>query len=200
MGVKGVLPGILTYQLSFFTADVTNEILPAGTNLSLGSEFFNNAGESSRTGVEAGMTYRILPGLDLSLAYTYSDFEFETFIDPTIPANYSGNKIPGAPEQFGFAELAYYHPSGLYGAFDVQIVDEVFVDNANSDAAEGYTVANFRAGHTARIGDTEFTPFFGINNIFNRKYAGNVRINASFSRFFDPAPERNLFAGISVRY
>jgi iron complex outermembrane receptor protein len=199
IGVKGVLPGRVTYQVSLFTADVSNEILPAGIN-PFGNVFFNNAGESSRTGVEAGVAFRPLQNLEISLAYTYSDFEFESFVDPTIPANFTGNKIPGAPEQFGNVEIAYYHPSGLYGVFDAQIVDRIFVDNANSDAAEGYTVANFRAGYTTYIGDTEFTPFFGVNNIFNRKYVGNVRINDGFGRFFDPAPELNVFAGISLTF
>ena len=200
IGVKGVLPNRLSYQLSVFRADVSNELLPAGTNVDLGSLFFNNAGESERFGLEAGLTYRLLPGLDITLAYTYSDFEFETFIDPTIPADYSGNKIPGAPQHFGNAEIAYYHPSGFYGAFDVQAVDQIYVDNANSDAAEGYAVANFRAGYTTYFGDTEFTPFFGVNNIFDREYVGNVRINDSFGRFFDPAPELNVFAGIALTF
>lgn len=200
VGIKGVIPNRLSYQLSIFRADVTDELLPAGTNVDLGSLFFNNAGESERFGVEAGLTYRLLPGLDVTLAYTYSDFEFETFVDPTIPADFSGNRIPGAPEHFGHAEISYHHPSGLYGVFDVQAVDKIYVDNANSDAAEGYAVANFRAGYTTYIGDTEFSPFFGINNIFDKQYVGNVRINDSFSRFFDPAPELNVFAGISLTY
>jgi len=40
----------------------------------------------------------------------------------------------------------------------------------------------------------------GINNIFDRKYIGAVRVNESRSRFFEPAPELNLFAGMSLRF
>lgn len=199
VGIKGVLPGKVTYQLSVFTADVTNEILPAGTN-GFGNIFFNNAGESSRTGVEAGVSFRPLRSLEVSLNYTYSDFEFDKFIDPTIPANYSGNKIPGAPQQFGNIEVAYYAPSGFYTVFDTQVVDKIYVDNANSDAAEHYFVSNIRTGVTGNIGDTEIAPFLGINNIFNRKYVGNVRINDGAGRFFDPAPGFSVYAGLSVTF
>jgi iron complex outermembrane receptor protein len=198
IGIKGLLPGRTSYQLSVFTMDVTNEILPAGINPA-GNTFFNNAGETSRTGVEAAVTFRPLPGLDVSIAYTYSAFEFETFTTPA-GVSFAGNHIPGVPEQFGYIEVAYFAPSGFYAAFDTQVVDQVFVNNANSDAAEHYFISNMRMGYTTNIGDTEFTPFFGVNNIFNRKYIGNVRVNEGNLRFFEPAPELNVFAGISLTF
>lgn len=199
VGIKGVLPGQVTYQLSIFTADVTNEILPAGTN-GFGNIFFNNAGKSSRKGVEAGLSFRPLQGLEVSLAYTYSEFKFDSFIDPTVPVDYSGNKIPGAPEQFGNVEIAYYSPSGFYTVFNTQVTDRIYVDNANSDTAPGYFVSNIRTGVTGNIGNTEISPFLGVNNIFNKKYVANVRINDGNSRFFDPAPGFSVYAGISVTY
>jgi len=198
IGIKGVLPGRTSYQLSLFTMDVTDEILPAGTNPDTFATFFSNAGETKRTGIEAALTFRPLPGLDVSLAYTYSDFEFETF---TVGGtSFAGNHIPGIPEQFGYIEVAYFSPSGFHAAFDTQFADKVFVNNANSLAADKYMLSNFRMGYTTNIGDTEFTPFFGVNNIFNQEYIGNVRVNEGNSRFFEPAPELNVFAGISLTF
>ncbi|MGH8119643.1 MAG: hypothetical protein ACRESK_03405, partial [Gammaproteobacteria bacterium] len=63
-----------------------------------------------------------------------------------------------------------------------------------------YTVLNFRLGHTAQAGNSEFTPFFAINNLTNRKYVGNVRVNEGNVRFFEAAPERNFFAGITLNF
>jgi iron complex outermembrane receptor protein len=208
VGIKGLLPGNASYQLSLFTIDVSDELLPAGENLG-GSTFFVNAGETERTGLEAGMTFRPLPGLDVSLTYTYSDFEFETLM--VAGTSFSGEKIPGVPEHVGFMEIAYNHPSGLFSIFDIQYVDEVFVNNAYIDAfatvipqgeaADDYALANFRMGYIAHTdGNIEFTPFFGINNLFNQKYMGNVRVNEARHRYFDPAPELNVYAGVSVRY
>jgi iron complex outermembrane receptor protein len=39
-----------------------------------------------------------------------------------------------------------------------------------------------------------------VNNLFDREYNGNVRINAARDRFFEPAPDRNVYGGLGVRY
>jgi iron complex outermembrane recepter protein len=212
IGIKGLLPGRVSYQLSLFHIDTTDELLPAGENTG-GSVYFSNAGETTRNGLEAGLTYNLLPGLDVTLNYTYSDFEFEKLIVP-LPGggfgSFDGEKIPGIPEQFGYAELAYFHPSGFYGAFDIQYVDKIYTNNAfirnsgalvtQGEAASDYYVTNFRMGYTTYIGTTEFTPFFGINNITNQQYVGNIRVNEGNLRFYEPAPELNIYAGISLGF
>jgi iron complex outermembrane receptor protein len=43
-------------------------------------------------------------------------------------------------------------------------------------------------------------PYLGINNLFNEHYDSNIRINAFGGRYYEPAPERNLYAGIVVRF
>jgi iron complex outermembrane receptor protein len=208
VGIKGLVPGKMSYQLSLFTIDTTDELLPAGQNAG-GSTFFTNAGETTRNGIEAGMTFSPLSGLDISLAYTYSDFEFDKL--NVSGTSFAGEKIPGIPEHNGFAEIAYYHPSGLYSVFDVQYVDEIFVNNAyiddfgtlipQSEVTDDYTVANFRMGYTTNISSNiEFSPFLGINNIFNQKYIGNIRVNEARHKFFEPAPELNVYAGFTLKY
>ena len=210
IGVKGLLPGRTSYQLSIFRIDTVDELLPAGENAG-GSVFFTNTGETERNGVEAGLIFRPLPGLDVTLNYTYSDFEFTKLIVPGPGGgSFSGEKIPGIPEQTGYAEIAYYAPSGFYGILDFQYVDKVYTNNAfrrnsgalvtQGDAADDYALLNFRMGYTTNIGDTEFTPFFGVNNITNQEYIGNIRVNEGNLRFFEPAPELNVYAGISLTF
>jgi iron complex outermembrane receptor protein len=133
------------------------------------------------------------------MAYTYSDFEFKKFIDSS-GTSFKGNKIPGIPKQNAFIELNYYHPSGLFASWETQYVDEVYVDNANSDKAWSYALSNFRLVHTIYFKDFEFRPFLGVNNVFNKEYIGAVRVNESNNRFFEPAPEINVYGGISLRW
>jgi iron complex outermembrane receptor protein len=208
VGVKGVLPAQLSYQLSLFHIKTEDELLPAGLNAG-GSTFFINAGETDRYGVEAAFTYRILPGLDLSMAYTYSDFEFDTLLVNGV--DFAGDKIPGVPEQNFFTELSYAHPQGYYVAFELQYVDEIHVNNTFVDdfgvvipqieTTNDYLLGNLRLGYeTVSANGTRFNPFFGINNIFDQKYFGNIRVNEGRHRFFEPAPELNLFAGVSIGF
>jgi iron complex outermembrane recepter protein len=39
-----------------------------------------------------------------------------------------------------------------------------------------------------------------VNNLFDERYPGNVRINAFGGRYFEPAPDRNLYAGVAAEY
>jgi len=197
IGVKGFLSEKVNYEFAVFRIETEDELVLAGQNPA-GSNFFTNAGETVRNGVEAALTVKPLKGLNVSFAYTYSDFEFDKFT--VAGTSFKGNALPGIPQQTAYIELAYYHPSGFYYIWDTQLVDQVFVDNANSDEADKYAVSNFRLGYEIDLGDKTFTPFFGINNIFDRNYIGAVRVNESNSRFFEPAPELNLFAGMSLRF
>ena len=197
VGVKGFITSKLNYEVAVFRIETEDELILAGQNPA-GSDFYANAGETSRDGLEAALTVQPLKGLNLSLVYTYSDFEFSKFTDKT-GASFAGNALPGIPKQVAYAELAYYHPSGLYAAWDTQYVDKVYVDNANSDAAPSYAVSNLRLVYTMDLHDVELTPFLGINNVFDKQYIGAVRVNEDNNRFFEPAPERNLYAGMSLR-
>ena len=65
---------------------------------------------------------------------------------------------------------------------------------------DSYNVANLRAGLKRTVKQWDISPFIGINNMFNEEYFDNIRLNANFGRYFEPAPERNYYAGVNVRY
>lgn len=208
IGIKGLLPNRLTYQLSAFYIETKDELLPAGLNAG-GSTFYVNAGETERRGIEAAMTYRIIPGLDFSLAYTWSDFDFETLM--VNGQDFSGDKIPGVPEQVFYSELAYYAPTGFYAAFELQYIDEIHVNNTYIDSrntlitqaetSNAYLLGNLRFGHTMTASNgTEFNPYVGINNIFDQNYFGNIRVNEGNRRYFEPAQELTMYAGFSLKF
>jgi iron complex outermembrane recepter protein len=41
-------------------------------------------------------------------------------------------------------------------------------------------------------------PFIGINNAFDHLYVSSVVINAARRRFYEPAPGRNAYMGLSI--
>src|SRR5690606_2402972 len=75
-------------------------------------------------------------------------------------------------------------------------------NNANTAAAfvDSYTVANLRAGLDIESGDLRISPFVGINNLFDESYTANVRLNAFGGRFYEPAPGRNGYAGVTLNW
>ena len=42
------------------------------------------------------------------------------------------------------------------------------------------------------------TPVVALQNVFDRKYAGSVVVNAAGGRFYEPAPERTISVGANV--
>lgn len=199
VGVKGTIGRHSRYQVALFTTDVEDELVPFELPDQPGRDFFSNAGESSRRGVEVAAVTRPLGGLQLSVAYTWSDFEFDEFSDAG-GNDFAGNRIPGIPRNLVYGEISYAHSSGFYGSLDALSVGDLYVNNANTDRSESYVVSNFRAGFELQRGPWEISPFLGINNLFDEDYAANVRINAFGGRYFEPAPDRNLYAGVTLGY
>ena len=198
LGMKGLLVDRARYELALFQIDVRDAIVPfelAGS----GQSFFENAGRSTHRGLEAALSMELLPGLTASATYTWSDFTFDEFrgVDGEV---FDGNRIPGIPEHLFNIDLAWSHSSGFYAGWDLLYAGSFYADNANEIETGDYLVSNLRAGYRRSGEHWEISPFVGVNNLFDEKYIGNVRLNASFGRFYEPAPERNVYAGVLIRY
>jgi iron complex outermembrane receptor protein len=198
IGAKGWANDRVRYELAVFHIDVEDEIVPFELEGS-GQAFYRNAGQSTHKGLEAGLSFDLAGGLGGSAAYTWSDFKFKRFTEPGGNV-YDGNRIPGVPRhQFQFA-LAWKHASGFYLGWDSLFVGSFFANNANTVKTGSYSVSDVRAGFRRTLNRWSIEPFIGVNNLFDEGYMGNIRINAAFGRYFEPAPERNVYAGAELRF
>lgn len=198
LGVKGLLSGRMRYELALFHIKVKDEIVPFELEGS-GQSFFENAGTSSHDGLEASMSAELAPGLTATATYTWSYFVFDEF-QGLDGESFDGNRIPGVPEQLFNLDLYWTHPGGFYVGWDLLYVGRFYADNANSVETDDYIVSGLRAGYRWTGGDWTLEPFIGVNNLFDEKYMDNIRLNAAFGRYYEPAPERNAYAGVSLRY
>ena len=198
-GLRGAIGERTQYELAVFDIEVDDELIPYEIRGSPGRDFFANAGRSDRTGLEASLTSRPTDRIGITLSYSRANFEFADFVDDN-GRDYSGNRIPGTVEQLLFAELDYRHPAGWFGAIDALHVGDQFANNANTVADDAYTLSNLRLGFDAGRGGATFSPFIGVNNLFDQAYNSNIRINAFGGRFFEPGPERNIYGGIAVNF
>jgi iron complex outermembrane receptor protein len=198
LGLKGLLTARFRYELALFHIDVKDEIVPFELEGS-GQSFFENAGSSTRNGVETSLTAELAKGLTGTASYTWSDFTFDRFsgLDGAV---YDGNRIPGVPEHLLNLDLTWSHDSGLYAGWDLLYVGHFYADNANEVETGDYFVSNLRLGYRWAGQNWQIEPFAGINNLFDEKYNGNIRLNATFGRYYEPDPERNFFAGVLLRH
>ncbi|HMA98394.1 MAG TPA: TonB-dependent receptor, partial [Wenzhouxiangella sp.] len=154
-----------------------------------GLNLFDNAGRTERDGVELSVEHRLSDALSLNASYTWSRFRFESFRDGE--EIFDGNRMPGLPENVLFAELAWRGAKGAYAIVDVLAVDQLFADNANEESVAGHAVVNTRFGREFDLGPQQLELFLALNNVTDRRYLSNVRVNATRGRYFEPAPERN---------
>lgn len=194
IGAKGIVAGRFGYELAYFHIDVADEVVNAVTTGGSTAGFTN--ADLSRDGVEAALTVNLLEGLDATFVYTYSDFTFDRFPDPAV----NGNRLPGVPQHQFYTSLQYRHASGMNASWDYLWVDEFFADNDNTAANPTYGVSNLRVSRPFLVAGLRIEPSIGINNLFDEEYNGNVRLNAFGARYFEPAPTRNVYGGVTVRY
>jgi iron complex outermembrane receptor protein len=189
----------LSYEFTIFQIDLEDELVPFELAAFPGRTFYSNAGSSSRSGVEIATSWVLGGGLRADVSYTWSEFEFDSFVDDD-GNDFSGNSLPGLPRHFGYIGLHYESGKGLSATLESVYSGKLFANTANTVSVPGYAVANFRVSHEFTRGNWAIRPYLGINNLFGERYNDNIRINAFGGRFYEPAPGRNLYAGIVVRF
>jgi iron complex outermembrane receptor protein len=154
-----------------------------------GRRAFRNAGRTSRQGIETNLTGAVSI-FDIGVAHTWSRFVFDTYSVGTT--SYAGKVIPGIPAHLLQGYLTARH-AGWFATVDGSASSRVSANDANTVFAAGYAAWNVRAGYSApRVGRVRVEPTVGIENVFDRRYAGSVVINATRSRFFEPGLPRRL--------
>jgi iron complex outermembrane receptor protein len=210
VGAKGVLGDRLAYDVTLFDLRINDALVPFGVN---GDTFFRNAGEVRRRGVELALSARLAAGLTARASYTYADYRYRDFDKQTGNAvsDLDGNREPNVPMHSAAAELRYESPGGLFAVLalrhfsDIEVNDEnriptPTVANEGRHESKGATLAEARVGYRWTRGELSIEPFVSLRNLTGARYDGTLRPNAAGDRFFEPGPERQIFAGAELRF
>ncbi|MEO8751594.1 MAG: TonB-dependent receptor, partial [Casimicrobiaceae bacterium] len=200
IGVKWLPSARQRVNIAAFTADTRQEIVvDAATG---GRTTYRNASNTRRRGFEAEWDANLGAGVTAHVNYTWLDAEFaEAFASGLPPvAVPAGSRLPGVPPQQAFGVVTWV-PGGFAGfsaGAELQYVGRVYANDRNTAYAPAYTLGNLRAGFAQAFGNLRFTEYVRVNNIANVNYIGSVIVGDTNGRYFEPAPGRNWFAGISV--
>ena len=193
-GVKGVLGARVRYDASLFTTRVRDELIPFEVPGGAGRRYFRNAGSTRRRGGELGLAGS-LGRTTVGASYSYSDFFFRDYV--AGPSDFGGNRIPGVPIQ-QVQGYATYTRRGWFATLEGQTQGGMYMDDANTLRSAAWEVANARVGGRIALGDVSVTPTLSVANLFDRKYAGSIVVNAAAGRYYEPSPGRTIYAGLSV--
>ena len=175
----------------------TNEILPYELEEYPGKNFYRNVGETSRSGLELSWNY-FFSSAALQLSYTISDNKFKSY--ETNDSQLKGKKIPGIPNQLFDLSVLFKFQKELNLKIDYQFVGKRFADNINLTEIESHSLLSFKISKPFYVKRIKLNSFIGVNNILNEKYFDNIRLNAFGKRYYEPAPDRNLYLGADISF
>jgi iron complex outermembrane receptor protein len=191
-----VTTGVLHAGAAVFHADVRDELVAFEVPSDPGRAYFRNAGRARHRGVELDARYQARVGPWLAATYTLSDHRFVEYA--TDAARFDGNRIPGVPMHFGrLAAGIRLGPARLEA--EIRGASRVFADDGNTATAEAWWAADLKAAADLRLGAWVLGPIAGVENVFDRRYVAAVSVNAAAGRFYEPAPGRTAYIGLSVR-
>ncbi len=190
-GVRGALSGVpVRIDFAVFRLAVRDRLVPFQAEDD-GRTYFRNSGANTHDGVEAAVTWSPRPWLTLRTVYAGSRFVFD---DEAL----AGNRLPGIPPHRLFGDMRLER-RGWWARLALERASAYFVNDANTERNDGYTVVDVYAGHAGlSVGRVRLQPFARIANLFDVRYSGSVSINAFGGRFFEPAPGRTVEAGLNV--
>ncbi len=180
----------------------------------------DDSGRRDFSGVSPSVSVSYRVGDNIVFASYSSSFEMPTTTELANPDGSGGFNQGINPQKADNYELGWrganQNLSYELAVFQIDLEDELipfelaafpgrtFYSNAGRSSRSGVemaiTWAFFRMSHEIARGNWTLLPYLGINNIFDENYNSNIRINAFGGRFFEPAPTRNLYAGIVIRF
>jgi iron complex outermembrane receptor protein len=188
----------VSFDAAAYYMRVRDALVPFQLAEVAGRDFFRNAGRTRHRGLELTASAPLTGNLQLTTSYTYTDLVFDN--DGSDTLHFEGNLVPGVPPHHWVLRPTL-RTAYVAAEPEVEVTSGYFADDANSQEAEnpGVTVINLRIRAARPIGRTRLIPFAALNNLTDRRYSSSVVINAAGARYFEPAPGRNFFVGVTLR-
>jgi iron complex outermembrane receptor protein len=173
---------------------------------SSGADFFVNAGDTKQRGVEISADYwgivrqGFIEYLIIRTAYTYNAFRYGRYIRG-VNDDYSGNTLPSVPKQIISVLADVQSRKGIYTNITYYGASKIFLNDANTAFADSYHLLGCRLGWKKIFkGKNRLNIYAGVDNLLDEIYSLGNDINAPAGRFYNAAPPRNYYAGISFQW
>lgn len=205
LGTRGsLLQGRLFFDVDAFVFHIKNAIVQRID--SFGVSYSVNAGGTDQRGLETLVSYRIVDqpraffnDVRVFISDTWHDFHYSSFIQDT--SNYTGHRLPSVPPQLVVIGLDASLRVGVYAHVTYTYSDQVALNDANTAWAGSYNLLGGRIGYRQIAGGRFLMDvYIGIDNALNVRYSLGDDFNAAVGRYYNAAPTRNYYAGLSLHY
>ncbi|MCU7796773.1 MAG: TonB-dependent receptor [Candidatus Thiodiazotropha sp. (ex Myrtea spinifera)] len=190
-----------TVDLSIYNTTVSDEIVSV-LNPDMTTEF-QNAGETSKKGVEISGRYDINKHVWMEAGFAFSDYTFSDFIElvrtgPVLtPNDRSGNQLPFVPRQQYSLALGYSNPKGFKAVVRSNSWGSYYMDNANTEKYEGYEfVTNLMLGYATGPHSVQLN----VSNLFDKQYATEVKKSTSGDKSYSAGAPRTAMLSYAYSF
>ena len=159
---------------------------------------YNNAGATSKQGLELSGELALGYGFSLGGNYTYSHFRFDHFLEPISGVLYdrSGKQLPYVPENQYTAYVAYRGSKGFRARLEFNTWGRYWVDNANTVTYKGYSfITNLSAGYQWK----QWSFDTNVGNLFDKKYAMEVTSDTA-GLHYRPASPLSYYGRVTYNF
>ena len=184
-----------------------------------GTQLFTNAGTTRQRGAEVAVSgllwrkrwvknehfvgghfqqTRTETSLRTFVSYAYNHYRFGSY--QTGGNDFSGNGLTGTAPHTLTAGLDLRQRYGFYLSPTTNHQARLPLNDDNTEYAAGYWTFGSRGGWRGRLGPLRLDLFGGGENLADRRYSLGNDLNAFGGRYFQPAPARNWYAGVAVKW
>jgi len=179
----------ISYDIALFQNNVEDEIIQIKD--ANGNSIYDNAGKTTKRGLELNIAYNVDKNLQIGGAYAYSNFKFDKFNESVRGALVSrdGNYLPYIPKTQYSLYASYVLANGFKSRVTTKTYGSYYMDNANTQKYDGYKfVTDLMLGYEKNNHSIQLN----LNNIFDKHYAmeatkdvyGNETYKAASPRSF----------------
>ncbi|MEL0009056.1 MAG: TonB-dependent receptor plug domain-containing protein [Flammeovirgaceae bacterium] len=193
----------VSYNINMYYMDIKNLLVAQRTDFDTFTGV--NAGRTSHPGIETSVNFQVLKSKDISIIssnnFSKYWYIFRDFIDKGN--DYSQNKLTGVPSHTIFSKLKINLKNYLT-QISFQNIGKIPINDSNKLFTDAYSIVDFTFSKLFSLTKFDVNISSGINNVFNKKYASGIVINArGFGgrdpRYYYPGLPRNYFISLNLR-
>lgn len=200
VGVRGSLGHHFSYDSAFFHLTTDNDFERYRIQSRPLETFYDNAGQTSRYGLETSLRWLAWHRLALTGAYTYSHFTYTSYNSLMYPGNQVGHFLPNSPAHQLYADAALSLPRKISLAVNAQAFSHAYIDPINDVWIGTYGLLNARVSKGWQRKRYSGTIFASGRNLTDRKYIAFTEPDYPDRHSYQPGPEREVFGGVEVRF
>ena len=204
LGAKAaLLNGKLRLEATGFYFKLNNALVTRKD--SSNADYYVNAGNTKQKGIEISADYatsfksNLLDYLTVKTAFALNDFKYGDFTKGKT--EFSGKKLPSVPANTISAIVDLQFKKNIYLNTTYYYAAKIYLDDANTVAADVYHLLGCRVGWKPAIkSNVRINMYTGVDNLLNELYSLGNDVNAAAGRYYNAAPARNYYVGISLQW